>query len=252
VLAHAIATTRARQGQRVVVCDPDALPGMWPGCTLVGSGDGYAAIEATLQTVQQELESRRHQRAEGRRAFPALTLVLSEAADILTECPTVRPLFETMLRRARKLNVGVLVDVQDDQVGTLHLEGASRLKVNFSVVVEVRRTLAGQRVARINGTSYAVPVLPDPEALAEQPAGGDTQMVMEQLEQMGEVLAQIDGQRYVQVTGVFRVAPDGAVSLKGCHLTHEGEHTGDFWYHRACQIRPEPEKEPIYAHLTIV
>lgn len=168
VLTHAIATTRSRSQQRVVVCDPDARPGMWYGCEVVGGGDDFEAIEVLLQQIQQEIEVRRQQRAAGLRDFPSLTLVLSEASDILRECPTARPLFETMLRRARKLNAGLLVDVQDDQVSTLNIEGASKLKVNFGMVAELRRDTEGVRIARINKQDYVVPILPDPERLADE------------------------------------------------------------------------------------
>lgn len=166
VLTHAVACVRARMGQRVVVCDPDARPGMWPDCEVVGGGDAFDAIEATLQQTQQEIEHRRQARAQGRREFGPMTLVWSEASDILNECPSARALFESLLRRARKLNVSLLMDVQDDQVGTLHLQGASKIKVNFSSVVEMS-IVGEQRVARIGKEAVAVPQLPDPEGLAD-------------------------------------------------------------------------------------
>ena len=166
VLTHAVAMLRARRGDQVLVCDPDARPGMWPGCTAVGGGDDYPAIEAQLRQVVAEVERRRKARAEGQREFGPLTLVLSEAGDIMSECPSARPLFESMLRRARKLNASLLVDVQDDQASTLDLEGATQLKKNFSMVLDLR--LEGKkRVARIDKQSYEVPQLPDPEALAD-------------------------------------------------------------------------------------
>jgi len=168
VLSHAIASIRAKRKQRVLVCDPDARPGMWPGCEVVGGGDDFSAVESTLQAVQQEVEQRRQARAEGQRDFPPFTLVMSEASDIIAECPTARVLFESMLRRARKLNASLLVDVQDDQVRTLDIRGASKLKVNFSAVVEMRLTSDGRRVARVNGEDYPVPRLPDPENLADE------------------------------------------------------------------------------------
>jgi hypothetical protein len=167
VLSHTIASIRAKRNQQVIVCDPDSRPGMWPGCQVVGGGDDFAAIESRLQHVQQEIESRRKARSEGQRDFAPLTLVMSEASDILAECPTARTLFETMLRRARKLNASLLVDVQDDQVRTLDIQGASKLKVNFSVTVEMRLTPNNQRVAKINGEEYPVPTLPDPENIAD-------------------------------------------------------------------------------------
>lgn len=168
VLSHAIASVRATRKQRVIVCDPDARPGMWPGCEVVGAGDDFTAVENTLRIVQQEVEQRRQARAEGERDFPPLTLVMSEASDVIAECPTARVLFESMLRRARKLNASLLVDVQDDQVRTLDIRGASKLKVNFSAVVEMRLTPDGRRVARVDGEDYPVPRLPDPEKMADE------------------------------------------------------------------------------------
>lgn len=167
VLTHTLAMVRAKTS-RVVVCDPDSRPGMWPGCEVVGGGDNYSSIETMLQGIQQEIEYRRQQRALGQRDFAPLTLVLSETSDILRACPTARSLFETMLRRARKINASLLVDVQDDQVKTLDIEGASKLKVNFTAVVDMRRGPNGIRIAKMNGEDHLVPNLPDPEKLADE------------------------------------------------------------------------------------
>lgn len=168
VLSHAIASLRASRKHQVIVCDPDARPGMWPGCEVVGSGDDFNAIEQKLLQVQQEVEQRRQARATGQRDFYPFTLVMSEASDIIAECPTARDIFESMLRRARKLNASLMVDVQDDQVRTLDIQGASKLKVNFSAVVEMRLTANGQRIAKMNSEEYSVPHLPDPEKVADE------------------------------------------------------------------------------------
>ena len=170
VIAHLVATARAQQGHRVLVADPDARPGMWPGCEVAGGGDDWPAIEALLAVAQAEIEARRRQRARlGRRSFAPLTLVLSDAADIMNECPSARAVFEAALRRGGKLGIHLVVDVQDKQVGTLNIPGASHLLKNFDEEIAVRRA-GEQRIVTYRGADYPVPTLLDPEALADEHA----------------------------------------------------------------------------------
>jgi hypothetical protein len=167
VIAHEVATRRARQGHQVLVADPDARPGMWPGCTVVGGGDDWTAIDAMLVEAQAEIAQRRQLRGRlGRRRFLPLTLVLSDAADIMGECEHARPVFEAALRRGGKLNVHLVIDVQDKQVGTLNIPGASHLLKNFDEEISVRRD-GQRRIVGYAGLEYDVPQLIDPEELAD-------------------------------------------------------------------------------------
>ncbi|HEU4322932.1 MAG TPA: hypothetical protein VFS21_07250 [Roseiflexaceae bacterium] len=166
VIAHLVAMVRAEAGQRVVVCDPDALSGMWPRCEVVGTGDDFKAIEQKLQQVLAEIIARREARTE-RAELSAMTLVLSDAADIMEKCPTAREVFEVVLRRGAKLGISLIVDVQDDQVATLNIPGASHLLKNFTVRIEVRKE-NDRRLVRYDKKDYSVPGMPDPEKLADE------------------------------------------------------------------------------------
>jgi len=166
-ITHFIATSRAKLGHRVIVCDPDAAPGMWPGCEVSGYEDDFAAIEQTLQALQPELAARRTARSQRDKArLTPLTLVLSEAGDIMNRCDSARDVFEQVLRRGGKLNISLLADVQDRQRDTLNIPGATHLLKNFEEQVEVYRD-AGQRRVIYQGQDFPVPDLPDPEELAD-------------------------------------------------------------------------------------
>ena len=169
-ITHTVALARARRGDRVLVCDPDAALGMWPGCTVSGYGDDFAAIEATLVALKNEMSTRRwakvRRRSGYREQLAPLTLVLSEAGEIMQQCASARPVFEAVLRRGGKLGIGLLVDVQDKQKDTLKIPGATHLLNNFEEEIEVRKE-GKRRVVAWRGADYDVPPLPDPETLAD-------------------------------------------------------------------------------------
>jgi hypothetical protein len=115
---------------------------------------------------------RREQRAGGRRQFAPLYVVLDEAQDIMHQVDGARELYETLLRRGGKLGIHLIVGVHDRQVGTMKLEGASHLLINFGHVAHVRY-VDGRRVADVEtseGTQrMPVPVLPDLDTLITPP-----------------------------------------------------------------------------------
>jgi hypothetical protein len=174
-LVHWLATRRAELGTRVIVCDPDAAPGLWPGCEVYGYGNDFTAINTALGMVAQEVERRRKLRGSGQqRQFPPLHLVIDEYQDTATDCPLAKELVEDVLRRGRKLGVRLVIGVQDKLVKTMGFEGKGDLRKNFSYVVELRKDRSDQRWATLTatgddeGVTYAVPHLPDPEKLIEQ------------------------------------------------------------------------------------
>lgn len=178
VITHHLATSRARQPRHfVLVCDPDARPGMWPNCQVVGSGDNWPEIDSALSHVEEETNLRRQKRQQGARGFDPVTVVLSELGDILHECPTARRLLEKTLRRGAKINISFIADVQDRQAGTLKLEGATHLLKNFTAQAEVSKDRQGQRWITIDNQSYPIPVLDDPEKLADAYARRHPQVV---------------------------------------------------------------------------
>lgn len=169
-LIHELATSWAQRGERVLVGDPDAAPGLWPGCEVRGYGDDVESIGELLNVVQAEVEGRRLARAQGVRRFEPLHLVIDEAHDVLPALDGGLELFEDVARRGGKLNIRMTVGVQDKQVKTLGLEGKSALLRNFCTA-DVMKNREGRRVAVLRDpetgqkTSMPIPQLTDPESL---------------------------------------------------------------------------------------
>lgn len=174
-LIHHLATSWAARGERVLVGDPDAAPGLWPGCEVRGAGDDVASIGELLGIVAAEVEQRRQQRAQGVRQFAPLHLVIDEAQDVLPVLDGGLQLFEDVARRGGKLNVKMTIGVQDKQVKTLGLDGKSHILRNLQTL-DVLKNREGRRVAILRDAetnervSLAIPELPDPERLIVAPA----------------------------------------------------------------------------------
>jgi hypothetical protein len=167
VLAHEIAERRVAAGDEVYVIDPDSRPGMWPSAKVVaGGGDDFDEADRLLGWFDTVIKERREERRNGRRKFPPITLVISELGSVMTGCTKAREMFEGIVRRGAKLGIRMVADVQDNQVKTLKLEGASSLLLNLTRV-EVRRGADGKRTATIEEKLYSIPQLTDPEALAD-------------------------------------------------------------------------------------
>ena len=180
-LSHEMATGWARRGERVLVGDPDAAPGLWPGCEVRGYGDDVQSIGELLTVVQGEVEARRLARAQGVRRFEPLHLVIDEAQDVLPALDGGLELMEDVARRGGKLNIRMTVGVQDKQVKTLRLEGKSALLRNFQIA-DVMKNREGRRVAVLRDpetgqkVSMPIPQLTDPETLITvRPATETTQ-----------------------------------------------------------------------------
>jgi hypothetical protein len=177
-LVHELATRLALAGMRVIVGDPDAAPGLWLGCAVYGYGNDFAAISAVLKTIDIEMERRRDLRGHGvQRSFEPFYLVLDEYRDVAQYCDEARALVEDMLRRGGKLDMHLLIGVQDKQVKTMGLEGQGDLRRNFTWMVEVRRDSAGQRWVTLTdpndedtALTYRMPQLADLDALVEAAA----------------------------------------------------------------------------------
>jgi len=180
-IVHALAQQWVAAEHRVLVGDPDAAPGLWPGCVVCGGGDDWLAISDTLDRLSAEITHRRHLRASGqRRTFLPLYLVLCEYGEIVQQCEQARGVVEMALRRGGKLNVHLVLDLHDRLVKTLGMEGQSALRQNFSYVVEVRRQ-GRQRTAHLTAPDSGeprilpVPALPDLDRLVAQACrAGDT------------------------------------------------------------------------------
>jgi hypothetical protein len=235
-VVHELAIRLAQQGCRVIVGDPDAAPGLWSGCEVFGYGDDFVAISEALTHVRAEVERRRELRGRGiQRRFEPLYLVLDEYRDVSQFCEEARPLVEDILRRGGKLDIHLMLGVQDKQVKTMGLEGQGDLRKNFTYTVEIRRDpQSGQRWATIsdpNGDetpeTHRVPQLPDLDALVE--AGGAhaspapdhrLQPVLDWLSERGQGNATVD-----HVLGVLQQHLHGAV--RGT-ATARGAFSSDF------------------------
>lgn len=173
-IIHDMATNWAKdEHNRVIVLDPDAMPGLWPGCTVAGHGNDIEGIERLLHVVAHEYARRQVLRGQGQLKFRPIHLVIDEAHEIL---PIVRggiDIFEDITRRGAKHGIYLTIGVQDKQVTTLGLEGKSELIKNF-IVADVLKDLQGQRKAVIKDpvtgkkTAWSIPVLQDPEDLARE------------------------------------------------------------------------------------
>lgn len=198
-LIHHLATSWAQRGERVMVADPDAAPGLWPGCEVRGAGDDIASIGELLQIVAGEVEQRRQLRAQGVRRFEPLHLVVDEAQDVLPVIEGGLELFETIARRGGKLNVRMTVGVQDKQVKTLGLEGKSEVLRNLQVA-DVLKNRQGQRVAVLRDAetgqkvSIPIPELLDPESLIVAPPAPASQAAPAAVQLAPNVQQQSQGQ----------------------------------------------------------
>lgn len=159
------------EGLAVVVCDPDAAAGDWPGTEIHGGGDDFEAISRALSAVQAEARFRREQRALGQRTFTPLWVVLDEYADIKDECPKAGVVVENLLRRARKLNIHLVIGVQDTQVKTMGFERRSQLLQNARTVT-LRIDANDQRYAVVDDEApIRIPFL-EPRRGEEGPTTG--------------------------------------------------------------------------------
>lgn len=174
-LIHDMATNWSKEGSKVIVCDPDAMPGIWPGCTVVGHGNDIEKIEQIFAVTLHEYERRQKLRGEGQREFSPIHLIVDEAQDVIPYVSNGTKTLEAILRRGAKHGIFLTVGVHDKQVGTLGLEGKSELLKNFIITDVLKDPTTGQRQAIIKDAitgkknSYRIPKLLDPETLIATP-----------------------------------------------------------------------------------
>lgn len=174
-LIHEMATHWADEGARVIVCDPDAMPGLWPGCTVVGAGNKVAEIEKVLKVTAQEYQRRQEARGQGQVEFRPIHVVIDEAHEVLPVIDGGLKIFNDLTRRGAKHGIHLTIGVQDKQVSTLGLQGQSELLKNF-IVADVLKDSQGQRKAVIQDavtgkrTAWQIPQMRDPMSLVKTPA----------------------------------------------------------------------------------
>jgi len=174
-LIHDMATNWSKEGAKVIVCDPDAMPGIWPGCTVVGYGNDIEKIEQIFAVTLHEYERRQKLRGAGQREFSPIHLIVDEAQDVIPYVSNGTKTLEAILRRGAKHGIFLTVGVHDKQVSTLGLEGKSELLKNFIITDVLKDPTTGQRQAIIKDAitgkknSYRIPKLLDPETLIATP-----------------------------------------------------------------------------------
>lgn len=184
VLIHALATSWAKQGHMVIVCDPDAAPGLYPGCKVYGAGDNYAQIEQALGAVQTGIKQRREQRAKGKRTFKRVYVIIDEAHDVVKYVTIMEDVIQDMARRGRKINMILVLGVQDKQVKTLRLEGQSQLRRNFTTVQMLYNAIADKRSCIVTEhedgpiSYYDTPILEVPDDLIPENNLPETELAL--------------------------------------------------------------------------
>jgi hypothetical protein len=155
VLVRAFVKQLADNGDQVVALDPDAAPRHYPSPVhLINDDEQWGAAIAAVAAIFAE---RNEAYREGTERFATFWVVADECQELLA-VDGVLDTIERIIRRGRKLNMRVLLAVQDSQVKTLGLERKSALLANLSRVEVSKR--GDDRVANVDGVEHPVPDLP--------------------------------------------------------------------------------------------
>jgi hypothetical protein len=155
VLVRAFVKNLVDMGDQVVALDPDAAPRHYPAHVhLINDDEQWGEAIAAVAAIFAE---RNEAYREGPERFATFWLVADECQELLAVDGVLQTI-ERIIRRGRKLNMRVLLAVQDSQVKTLGLERKSALLVNLSRVEVSKR--GDDRVATVDGTEHHVPDLP--------------------------------------------------------------------------------------------
>lgn len=117
-------------GGKVRVLECEGTPDDWVGLEVVGRGENWAAIEATMQNDLEEMTRRVQLREQqGDKALIGLDeiTIVEEYPEVRTKCDTADEWFERHGRRGRKLRRWVICLSQYDKVAAWGLEGKSDL-----------------------------------------------------------------------------------------------------------------------------
>lgn len=126
-----------RLGGIVLVVDPHASPGDWPGLEVVGRERNYAAIAAVMTAQLNEMNRRYALRAKGQPYGYELTTIVDEGAAIAKspECKKIFPeWFSTLGCEARKVQMRMIILTQGQSAKTLNIEGQTELRSNFCLL----------------------------------------------------------------------------------------------------------------------
>ena len=139
-------------GHKVIVCDPHAAYGAWAGCSVVGGGMNYAAIDAKLEWFAAEVR-RRYKIIETQPnpTFQPLTLCCDEFTNWARRCSAAGEFFQSALSDIRKAKMfGLIVSHTRTMAGLANAAGMAKLRDEALLEVE----LLGQQCPK---TGNAVP-----------------------------------------------------------------------------------------------
>jgi hypothetical protein len=139
-------------GHKVIVCDPHAAYGAWAGCSVVGGGMNYAAIDAKLEWFAAEVR-RRYKIIETQPnpTFQPLTLCCDEFTNWAGRCSAAGEFFQSALSDIRKAKMfGLIVSHTRTMTGLANAAGMAKLRDEALLEVE----LLGQQCPR---TGDAIP-----------------------------------------------------------------------------------------------
>ena len=139
-------------GHKVIVCDPHAAYGAWAGCSVVGGGMNYAAIDAKLEWFAAEVR-RRYKIIETQPnpTFQPLTLCCDEFTNWAGRCSAAGEFFQSALSDIRKAKMfGLIVSHTRTMAGLANAAGMAKLRDEALLEVE----LLGQQCPK---TGNAVP-----------------------------------------------------------------------------------------------
>lgn len=186
-------TGRRLNNSKVVVIDPHASPGKWPGCMVIGIGRDYKNIDRALTALVQLMTKRYQDIGLGTVAemgHNRITIVIDEWRAIAYHVPGAADAIKTLLTESRKAAFSVFVGSHSERVKALGLEGEGDLRDGFTMV---RLTIAnGIREATIDKGEGRQPAsLPGPFVNYDSriAPGDDFALEVEPDEVEGKVLA---------------------------------------------------------------
>jgi hypothetical protein len=227
VLVRAFVKNLVDMGDQVVALDPDAAPRHYPAHVhLINDDEQWAAAIAAIAAIFAE---RNEAYREGTERFATFWLVADECQELLAVDGVLQTI-ERIIRRGRKLNMRVLLAVQDSQVKTLGLERKSALLANLSRVEVSKR--GDDRVANVDGVEHPVPDLPTTY-------DGACGVVIDLVDAAPQPAASKWTDKHVLAAGVLAAEPD----VSGRELSRRlygGDGSGEAYY-RAKKIREDIE-----------
>jgi hypothetical protein len=130
---------RLAADHRVIVCDPHAAYGAWQGCSVMGGGMNYAAIDAKLEWFAAEVR-RRYKIIETHPnpTFQPLTLCCDEFTNWAGRCSAAGEFFQSALSDIRKAQMfGLIVSHTRTMAGLPNAAGMAKLRDEALLEVEL-------------------------------------------------------------------------------------------------------------------